>query len=78
MKKWFKKMYYEPEYQGVSADYFIDVISTSPDYKIYTGGKVVGTVTTADEQRKVVKGIATNKMKITDQDKQPDIEQGGG
>ena len=42
------------------------------------GGKVVGTVTTADEQRKVVKGIATNKMKITDQDKQPDIEQGGG
>ena len=78
MKEWFKKMYYEKDYQGVSQDYFIDVISTSPDYDIYTGGKKVGSVNTADEQLKVVRGIATKKMKITDQDKQLDIEEGGG
>ncbi len=92
MKKWFKKMYYDEDYQKVSIEYFKDVLNKKDDddvcYRgdtsVWTGKQEIGNhkKTTIEDLEKQLE-LANKKLELAQkikaaEDKQADIENQNG
>ena len=51
MEKWFKGYYYDVDYHGVTADYYLDVISKGPNSSQFCGGKLIGNHKKKDKEQ---------------------------
>jgi hypothetical protein len=76
MQKWFKGYYYDKDYQAVSWDYYLKVVSKSQNSNMYTGSNRVGVsdVETGEDSNKDDVAVKAEQAKkgVVAKDDEPD------